>query len=159
MLVLDTSALLKRYVEEDGTARVLHLMATDRDWCASALALAEAQVALRHLQLDEDARRVSSRGPALVSGGARIDSFITLYRSELANGGLDGHARGSGGSARSVSVLSGDPLRRATGGGRQGSILEVVRRGRCRLGFAVRVLSAIVCAYTWAIRWVIRCQL
>ncbi len=56
MLVLDTSALLKRYVEEDGTAPVLELMAADRDWCASALALAEARVALCHLDLAEDDR-------------------------------------------------------------------------------------------------------
>jgi predicted nucleic acid-binding protein len=57
MVVLDTSALLKRYVDEEGTALVLDLMAADRDWCASSLALAEAQVALCQLELDEDARR------------------------------------------------------------------------------------------------------
>ena len=49
MLFLDTSALLKRYVAEEGTDRVLELMAGDSDWAASALAVAEARVTLCHL--------------------------------------------------------------------------------------------------------------
>jgi len=53
MLVLDTSALLKRYVEEDGTAGTIELMAATPDWCASALCLAEARVTLCQLGLDE----------------------------------------------------------------------------------------------------------
>jgi predicted nucleic acid-binding protein len=57
MLVLDTSALLKRYIEEEETPRVLELMASDREWCASALALAEAQVTLCRLGLDETSLR------------------------------------------------------------------------------------------------------
>jgi predicted nucleic acid-binding protein len=51
MLFLDTSALLKRYVEEDGTQIVLDLMDGDREWVASALARAETEVTLCHLGL------------------------------------------------------------------------------------------------------------
>jgi predicted nucleic acid-binding protein len=49
MLVLDTSALVKRYVEESGSSDVVRLMTEDSLWCASALARAEAQVTLCHL--------------------------------------------------------------------------------------------------------------
>jgi predicted nucleic acid-binding protein len=53
MLFLDTSALVKRFVEEDGTAVLLALMDQDPDWAASALAMAEAEVTLCHRGLDE----------------------------------------------------------------------------------------------------------
>lgn len=49
MLFLDTSALLKRYVAEDGTPLVLESMERDRGWVASALAYTETQVSLCHL--------------------------------------------------------------------------------------------------------------
>lgn len=52
MLFLDTSALLKRYVDEAHTALVLELMDGDPEWSASALALAEAEVSLCRLGLD-----------------------------------------------------------------------------------------------------------
>lgn len=51
-LILDTSALLKRYLDEDGTEVVLDLMSADDEWCASALALAEAHITLCHTGLD-----------------------------------------------------------------------------------------------------------
>jgi len=57
MLVLDTSALLKRYVDEAGTGRVLELMAADEIWAASALAYTEAQITLCHLELSSGERR------------------------------------------------------------------------------------------------------
>ena len=57
MLALDTSALVKRYVEEPGTELVLETMARDGEWCASALCLAEAQVTLCHLGFDASAER------------------------------------------------------------------------------------------------------
>ena len=41
-LVLDTSALLARFVDGPERAVVLAAMEADRDWCACALALAEA---------------------------------------------------------------------------------------------------------------------
>jgi uncharacterized protein with PIN domain len=41
-LALDTSALLARYVTGNERTVVLAAMDADRDWCASALALAEA---------------------------------------------------------------------------------------------------------------------
>ncbi len=41
MLFLDTSALVKRYVEEDGTELVLRLMDQDPRWAVSAIARTE----------------------------------------------------------------------------------------------------------------------
>lgn len=41
-IALDTTALLARYLSGPSRAVVLDAMALDRDWCASALALAEA---------------------------------------------------------------------------------------------------------------------
>lgn len=49
MLVLDTSALLKRYVAEQGTDEVLAIMEKERHWFASALCECEARVTLCHL--------------------------------------------------------------------------------------------------------------
>ena len=50
-LILDTSALLNRYLDEDGTEIVLDRMAEDDQWCASALALTGAQITLYHAGL------------------------------------------------------------------------------------------------------------
>lgn len=63
MLFLDTSALVKRYVAEGGSDRVLELMAGDRDWSSSALALTEARVTLCHVGFDE--ATISSLSDAL----------------------------------------------------------------------------------------------
>jgi predicted nucleic acid-binding protein len=41
-LALDTTALLARYLDGPTRAVVLEAMASDHDWCASALVLAEA---------------------------------------------------------------------------------------------------------------------
>jgi len=41
-IALDTTALLARYLEGPARPVVLAAMAADRDWCASALVLAEA---------------------------------------------------------------------------------------------------------------------
>jgi predicted nucleic acid-binding protein len=49
MLFLDTSALLKRYVEEPGTDLVLRRMDEDRQWAASAVARTEAEITLCRL--------------------------------------------------------------------------------------------------------------
>jgi len=61
-LFLDTSALLKRYIDESGTREVIERMAEDERWVASALAEAEAHVALCHLlddaQLKTQRRRL-----------------------------------------------------------------------------------------------------
>lgn len=48
MLVLDASALVKRYVQEAGTEDVVSLMSSDSGWCASALCRAETHVTLCH---------------------------------------------------------------------------------------------------------------
>lgn len=53
MLVLDASALVKRYVEEAGTSDVVALMTGDPGWCASALCRAETHVTLCHLGFEE----------------------------------------------------------------------------------------------------------
>jgi predicted nucleic acid-binding protein len=45
---LDSSALVKRYVDERGTRSVIALMDADADWAASAAALAESEVAFCH---------------------------------------------------------------------------------------------------------------
>jgi hypothetical protein len=65
MLVLDTSALVKRYVDETGTKRVLALMEADSAWCASALAVVETQVTICHLGLIDAVRQ------------ERIDALLT----------------------------------------------------------------------------------
>lgn len=49
MLVVDASALVKRYVGEAGTDDVVSLMASDPGWCASAICRAETHVTLCHL--------------------------------------------------------------------------------------------------------------
>lgn len=57
MLFLDTSALVKRYVQEEGTRLVEETMAADPEWVASALARAEAEVTLCRRGLDDAAMR------------------------------------------------------------------------------------------------------
>ena len=52
MLFLDTSALIKRYVEEDGTTLVLRRMSEDREWVVCAVARTEAEIALCRLGFD-----------------------------------------------------------------------------------------------------------
>lgn len=49
MLFLDTSALIKRYVEEDGTRLVLRRMGEDPEWVVSAVARPEAEITLCRL--------------------------------------------------------------------------------------------------------------
>ena len=61
MLVLDASALVKRYVEEPGTRDVVALMAGDSGWCASALCRAETHVTLCHLGFEETVERKLAR--------------------------------------------------------------------------------------------------
>jgi predicted nucleic acid-binding protein len=54
MLFLDTSALIKRYVEEDGSELVIRLMEEDRDWAACSVALTEAEITLCRLGFGTD---------------------------------------------------------------------------------------------------------
>jgi len=49
MLFLDTSALVKRYLDEDGREEILALMETDQEWAASRLARTEADLTLCRL--------------------------------------------------------------------------------------------------------------
>ena len=46
MIFLDSSALVKRYVDEAGSAWVAQLMAQDTEWAASDLAHSETRIAL-----------------------------------------------------------------------------------------------------------------
>src|SRR5215207_6658451 len=57
MLFLDTSALVKRYVAEEGTQLVVRRMDGDTEWVVSALARTEAEITLCRLgfQLDDSA--------------------------------------------------------------------------------------------------------
>jgi len=65
LIFLDTSALLKRYVEEPGSDVVGRLMADDPDWAASALARTETRVSLCHRGqeggIDSDAQQQLAR--------------------------------------------------------------------------------------------------
>jgi len=61
MLALDTSALVKRYVEEVETGEVIRLMAEDTVWSASALCRTEAHVTLCHLGFEEGVERELGR--------------------------------------------------------------------------------------------------
>ncbi|MEX2611939.1 MAG: type II toxin-antitoxin system VapC family toxin [Gaiellaceae bacterium] len=61
MLVLDASALVKRYVQEAGTDDVVALMASDSGWCASALCRAETHVMLCHRGFEEAVQRGLAR--------------------------------------------------------------------------------------------------
>jgi predicted nucleic acid-binding protein len=54
VLVLDTSALLKRYIEETGTLLVLDLMEQDPEWVASAIARTETEIALCRIPVKPD---------------------------------------------------------------------------------------------------------
>lgn len=54
MLFLDTSALVKRYVEEPGTDLVLERMAADTTWVVSSLARTEAEITLCRLGFAPD---------------------------------------------------------------------------------------------------------
>ncbi|HEU5204905.1 MAG TPA: type II toxin-antitoxin system VapC family toxin [Candidatus Limnocylindrales bacterium] len=54
MLFLDTSALVKRYVAEDGTDLVLARMRDDPEWVALALARTEAEITLCRLGFPMD---------------------------------------------------------------------------------------------------------
>jgi predicted nucleic acid-binding protein len=48
VIFVDTSALVKRYLNENGTRTVMALMEADGAWTASALALTESEVSLCH---------------------------------------------------------------------------------------------------------------
>lgn len=54
MLFLDTSALVKRYVEEPGTDLVLRRMDEDREWAASVMARTETEITLCRLGFKAD---------------------------------------------------------------------------------------------------------
>lgn len=52
MLFLDTSALVKRYVNEEGTELVLQKMGDDPEWVVSSVARTEAEITLCRLGFD-----------------------------------------------------------------------------------------------------------
>jgi len=54
MLFLDTSALVKRYVAEEGTELVLDRMDGDSEWVVSSVARTEAEITLCRLGFDRD---------------------------------------------------------------------------------------------------------
>ncbi|MGH8923285.1 MAG: type II toxin-antitoxin system VapC family toxin [Acidimicrobiia bacterium] len=57
MLMIDTSALLKRYIDEPGREGVLSIMDAEPLWFASLLAITEARIALCRLLDDESVLR------------------------------------------------------------------------------------------------------
>jgi predicted nucleic acid-binding protein len=54
MLFLDTSALVKRYVAEEGTDLVVGRMLDDTEWVVSALARSETEITLCRLGFSAD---------------------------------------------------------------------------------------------------------
>jgi predicted nucleic acid-binding protein len=54
MLFLDTSALVKRYVEEDDTEFVLRRMDEDPEWVVSSIARTETEITLCRLGFDRE---------------------------------------------------------------------------------------------------------
>jgi uncharacterized protein len=54
MLFLDTSALVKRYVEEEGTDFVLRRMDEDPEWVVSSIARTETEITLCRLGFDPE---------------------------------------------------------------------------------------------------------
>lgn len=54
MLFLDTSALVKRYVEEEGTEFVLRRMDEDPEWVVSSIARTETEITLCRLGFDPE---------------------------------------------------------------------------------------------------------
>lgn len=69
-LVLDTTALLARYLDGPFRPVVLDAMAADHDWCASALALSEALMLID--QIGDDPRRADALRRALRDDWERI---------------------------------------------------------------------------------------
>jgi predicted nucleic acid-binding protein len=59
-LALDSTALIARYLDTPEQAVVLEAMAADHDWCASALALAEALMVVERVS-DDPAERDALR--------------------------------------------------------------------------------------------------
>jgi uncharacterized protein len=57
VIALDASALVKRYVAEEGSEEVIELMAADPQWCAAALCVVEVQVTLCHLEFEATAQQ------------------------------------------------------------------------------------------------------
>ena len=78
MLVLDASALVKRYVQEAGTDDVVALMASDSRWCASALCRAETHVTLCHRGFEEAVQQGLAR-----SLEADWEHFVVVPVDEL----------------------------------------------------------------------------
>ena len=52
-LFIDTSALVKRYVSEEGRELVVAEMAADPVWCASAIARTETQLVLHRISMSQ----------------------------------------------------------------------------------------------------------
>lgn len=57
LLVLDTSALLRRYLADRQRPLVLEAMATAAEWAASSLARTEVQIALHHASPSQRVQR------------------------------------------------------------------------------------------------------
>ncbi len=69
-LVLDTTALLARFLDGPFRPVILDAMATDRDWCASALVLSEALMLID--QIGDDPRRADHLRRAVRDDWERI---------------------------------------------------------------------------------------
>ena len=74
MLFLDTSALLKRYLDEDGREVVGLLMSADPVWVASSVARAETDISLCRLGYLDDGP--DSRQAMMARDWEQIDEVI-----------------------------------------------------------------------------------
>jgi predicted nucleic acid-binding protein len=75
VLALDTSALVKRYLDEDGREEILALMAGDRTWVASRLARVETDIAL--CRAIDDPQRLATYRAALATDWNRFTVIAT----------------------------------------------------------------------------------
>jgi uncharacterized protein len=86
-LALDTTALLAWHTDHPAHDLVAEAMADDRDWCASALALAESMALVDRLTADPDAADTLRRSLRDTWGRMAIvpvDAMCLEHASELA---------------------------------------------------------------------------
>mgnify|MGYP000907093755 CR=1 FL=1 len=86
-LFLDTTALLARFLEGPARPVVLDAMRSDRDWCASALALSEALMLVD--RLGDDPERTDELRRAIRDDWERINVVPVDQRIEEAGVGND----------------------------------------------------------------------
>jgi hypothetical protein len=83
---LDTSALLKRYVEESGHDLVNNTLRTDSDWCASAITRTETQLCLHRIatgKFDQERLWSAFRDDWDAFASVPVDDRLLISASEI----------------------------------------------------------------------------